>query len=45
MQETLALLLETVPFTVVDATPRQVRAAAAYTELKDAPIVAAARRA
>lgn len=41
----LESVLEAVPFTIVDATTRQVRAAAAYTELKDAPIVAAAKRA
>lgn len=34
--------LRSIPFEVVRATERQVEAAARYTELKDAPIVAAA---
>lgn len=37
--------LGAVPFEVVQATKRQVQQAARYTALKDAPIVAAARRA
>jgi predicted nucleic acid-binding protein len=41
----LEVLCAAVPFTVVDATARQVKAAAAFTPLKDAPIVAAAKRA
>jgi len=38
-------LLEAVPFEVVRPTKREVLAAATYTELKDAPIVAAAKAA
>jgi len=41
----LELFWDTVPFDVVNPTKRQVRAAVAYTALKDAPIVAAAMRA
>jgi predicted nucleic acid-binding protein len=37
--------VDSVPFQIVQATQRQVRQAARYTALKDAPIVAAAKRA
>jgi predicted nucleic acid-binding protein len=37
-------LVEAIPLTVVKATKREVLRAAQYTELKDAPIVAAALR-
>ncbi len=43
--EVLENFLNTVPFEVVRATERQALRAAEYTEEKDAPIVAAAKRA
>jgi putative PIN family toxin of toxin-antitoxin system len=41
----LTQLLEVIPFEVVRPSKQEVLAAAAYTELKDAPIVAAAKAA
>jgi predicted nucleic acid-binding protein len=38
-------LLELIPFEIVQPTKRQVQQAAQYTPLKDAPIVAAAKKA
>ena len=38
-------IVDSVPFEVTTPTPEEVRSAASYTAVKDAPIVAAAKRA